>query len=215
MTQPEAGPLAVLRRIRRPPSPPRPGEACDLCGAVIGERHGHLVDVQDRRLLCACRACALLFDGQGAGGLRFRAVPDRRVALGAAGLTPAEWDALDIPVGIAFVFFNSVLGQAVACYPGPAGATEHTLPDGAWARLVGAHRALDALAPDVEALLVRDVRGSPACFIVPIDACYELVGELRRCWRGFDGGSEAHARLDAFFDELGARATGPQVPARG
>ena len=29
---------------------------------------------------------------------------------------------------------------------------------------------------------------------MPIDACYELVGHLRRLWRGFDGGREAHVR---------------------
>ena len=43
------------------------------------------------------------------------------------------------------------------------------------------------------------------CYLVPIDACYELVGQLRRLWRGFDGGQEAHDALDAFFD--GVRAT--------
>ena len=40
---------------------------------------------------------------------------------------------------------------------------------------------------------------------MPIDACYELVGQLRRLWRGFDGGSEAHDALDAFFDRRAAR----------
>ena len=34
--------------------------------------------------------------------------------------------------------------------------------------------------------------------------------ELRRLWKGFDGGAEAHAALDAFFDRVRARA----VPAR-
>ena len=49
-----------------------------------------------------------------------------------------------------------------------------------------------------------DGRRPPECFLVPIDACYELVGELRRLWRGFDGGSEAHDALDAFFDRVRA-----------
>ncbi len=40
---------------------------------------------------------------------------------------------------------------------------------------------------------------------MPIDACYELVGRLRRLWKGFDGGSEVHRALDAFFDTVGAR----------
>jgi hypothetical protein len=42
--------------------------------------------------------------------------------------------------------------------------------------------------------------------VVPIDACYELVGNLRILWRGFDGGSEARAYLDTFFATVGERA---------
>ena len=41
---------------------------------------------------------------------------------------------------------------------------------------------------------------------MPIDACYELVGELRRLWKGFDGGTEAHEAMDAFFDRLRERS---------
>ena len=33
-------------------------------------------------------------------------------------------------------------------------------------------------------------RGHP-CLLVPIDACYRLVGLVKLHWRGFDGGSEA------------------------
>ena len=32
--------------------------------------------------------------------------------------------------------------------------------------------------------------------------CYELVGQLRRLWKGFDGGREAHDALDAFFADV-------------
>ena len=52
----------------------------------------------------------------------------------------------------------------------------------------------------------RPNRGSVECYIVPIDACYELVGQLRRLWRGFDGGREANDALDAFFDDVSAKA---------
>jgi hypothetical protein len=50
---------------------------------------------------------------------------------------------------------------------------------------------------------------------VPIDVCYELVGELRRLWKGFDGGTEAHAALDAFFDRVRAKAKPAQASAQG
>jgi len=49
--------------------------------------------------------------------------------------------------------------------------------------------------------------GEAECFLVPIDACYELVGRLRMLWRGFDGGREAHQALDDFFAEVRARAS--------
>ena len=41
---------------------------------------------------------------------------------------------------------------------------------------------------------------------MPIDACYELVGELRRLWKGFDGGTEARDAMDAFFARLRERS---------
>ena len=48
------------------------------------------------------------------------------------------------------------------------------------------------LEPDVEALLVqRPAAASFECFLVLIDACYELVGLVRMHWKGFDGGQEA------------------------
>ena len=37
-------------------------------------------------------------------------------------------------------------------------------------------------------------------------ACYELVGQLRRLWKGFDGGAEARQALEEFFAGVRARA---------
>jgi hypothetical protein len=54
-------------------------------------------------------------------------------------------------------------------------------------------------------LVRRDAKHGDA-FLVPIDACYELVGELRRLWKGFDGGTEAREAMDAFFERLRERA---------
>jgi len=44
------------------------------------------------------------------------------------------------------------------------------------------------------------------CYIVPIDACYELVGRIRRCWKGFDGGEDAWNEIDGFFADLRVRS---------
>ena len=204
-------PLAVLQELReaRPREPVRAGERCELCTEPIADEHGHLVDVEARRLLCACRGCYLLFTPEGAGGGHYRAVPDRYLAFTDVRLSPDQWDALQIPVSVAFFFVNSTLARVAAFYPSPAGATESLLPLDTWEELVGAHPALSTLQPDVEALLVRadpDGAASAECYLVPIDACYELVGQLRRLWRGFDGGREAHDALDSFFDRVRTRA---------
>ena len=122
-------------------------------------------------------------------------------------LDDAQWDALQVPVGMAFFLRNSVQDRVIACYPSPAGATESELSLQAWTSGVGGGRLATELAPDVEALLVR--RGKDArtdCLLVPIDACYRLVGLVRLHWRGFDGGADAWREIDRFFDDLRAAA---------
>jgi Family of unknown function (DUF5947) len=203
-------PLAVLQRIRttRPRDRPEAGEACDLCAEPIPDEHGHVVDLPSRHLLCACRACHLLFTSEGAGGGHFRAVPDRYQAFPGFELSSEQWDDLQIPVSVAFFFLNSTLGRVAAFYPGPAGATESLLPLETWEELTSSNPALSSMQPDVEAFLVRirPDRSGSQCFVVPIDACYELVGRLRQLWRGFDGGQEAREAIDGFFARVEALA---------
>jgi hypothetical protein len=193
-----------------------PGERCELCAAPITDEHGHIVDLESRALMCACRPCYLVFAPVGAGGNRYRAVPDRYVSFPEFALTAAQWDGMQIPVGVAFFFVNSVTDQVAAFYPGPAGATESLLSLESWREIVSRNPELATVKADVEAVLVRSRDphggGDPECFLVPIDVCYELVGELRRLWKGFDGGTEAHAALDGFFDRVRARAA--RAPAR-
>ncbi|HEV8063931.1 MAG TPA: DUF5947 family protein [Acidimicrobiales bacterium] len=200
-----AEPLAVLRRVRRAPRPLEQ-ERCDICATAVAAEHHHIVDLDSRSLRCACQACALLFTNQGAAGGRWRTVPADVYELPSLTLTAAQWEVLQIPVGVAWLFHNSDTGGTSAFYPGPAGATESLLPLGAFDDLAAAEPALQTLLPDVEALLVRFDRSGSDCLIVPIDRCYELVGILRQSWRGFDGGTEAHARIDEFFAALGKRA---------
>ena len=77
-------------------------------------------------------------------------------------LSPAQWDALQIPVSVAFFFVNSTLDQVAAFYPSPAGATESLLPLDTWDELVAANPELATLEPDVEAFLVRSATASAA-----------------------------------------------------
>lgn len=122
-------------------------------------------------------------------------------------LTETDWEELQIPVRTAFFFHNSTLGQTVALYPSPAGATESLLPLATWERVLAANPALAVVRPDVEALLVdRHPGGGSACYLVPVAACYELVGLVRLHWKGFDGGQKAWEAIDGFFAELRRRS---------
>jgi hypothetical protein len=213
---------AGLRRFARPapaaaPDPPgRPAAGCELCGAGLGDRHGHVVSLDDRSLRCACRPCYLLFGPQGAGGGRLRAVPERYRTDPARPLTDDDWDLLQIPVTTAFFFVNSDLGRVVACYPSPAGATECLLDLPEWERLRQSHPLLSAPVDDVEAVYVTRDRGARPltprvhagleAFLIPIDACYALVGEVRLRWRGLDGGDDVRQVLADFVGDLRTRS---------
>ena len=199
--------LGALRRLMNREPQKRAGEVCEICAQPIGEEHSHVVNTETRNLLCACRACTLLFTNEGAARGKFRAVPDRHLYDPGFALGESQWDGFQIPVRIAFFFFNSSLEKVVAFYPSPAGATESMLALDAWEDLARANPILESLQPDVEALLVYGRRGEAfQCFIVPIDACYELTGVVKRTWKGFDGGEAAWAAIEGFFARLRERS---------
>lgn len=193
-------------------SPPQPaseeqqGERCEMCAVPIDEFHGHVVDIEHRGLMCTCRPCALLFTQEGAGGGRYKAVPERYRYAANVPLAETTWDSMEIPVATAFFFQNSALDRTVAFYPSPAGATESLLSLDAWTDLLGALPEFADLRPDVEALLVYKGSSGFEFFAVPIDACYQLVGLVRMHWQGFDGGDEAWAEIHKFFDGLRGRS---------
>ena len=202
-----------LRRLARRPSAEEEREQasaeehCELCGEMIGPDHRHLVDLSSRALMCSCRPCSLLFDQQGAGGGRYRLVPDRRLRVEGFELDDALWQSLRIPVDMAFFFHSSQAERVVAFYPGPAGATESLLDLAAWQELEAVNPVLRTLEPDVEALLVhRGVGEVHHHWVVPIDDCYDLVGLIRVNWKGLSGGQEVWAEIGGFFERLGRRA---------
>ena len=201
--------IDVLARIRASRGAPQPaGERCEMCSEAIADEHQHVVNLEGRQLMCVCRGCYLLFtDTQAA--LRYRAVPDRYLTFPEFALDRRAWEALQIPVGLAFFFHNSTLGRTVAFYPGPAGATESELDLQAWNDIRTTDPRVDTIADDTEALLVRvpdDETASPHAYLVPIDACYEFVGRLRMMWRGFDGGQDVRNYIDGFFELLDSRS---------
>ncbi|MFF7454574.1 DUF5947 family protein [Kitasatospora sp. NPDC008115] len=204
--QPARPGTALLHRLREP-APPQP-ERCAFCGQGVPPSHRHLVDTEEQTLTCVCTACGLLFRQPAAAGGRYRHVPDRHLTDPDPEhrIDEQACSALGIPVGTAFLFRNARQDRLVLLYPGPGGATESEPDEAAWHTALGGSRLAAALEPDVEALLLRRTGTGVHCLLVPIDACYELVGRLRRCWKGFDGGAEARAEVDAFFARLAERA---------
>jgi hypothetical protein len=196
-----------LRQLaHRPAAPEVEEEHCDLCGEPIPPEHRHLLDLRSRELMCACRACKILFEQDAAGGGHFRLVPDRRLRLDGFQLDDVTWANLRIPVDMAFFFHNSQAGKVVAYYPSPMGPTESLLELDAWEDLEAANPVLRSLEPDTEALLVNRSRGERRHFLVPLEDCYRLVALIRTRWRGLSGGSEVWEEIESFFAALAARA---------
>lgn len=193
--------------------PARATERCEMCGADVPPEHGHIADLEAASLLCGCRACYLLFTQEGASHGRYRAVPDRYLVDFGRVMTPAQWDQLDIPVGLAFFLHTSREGgELTGFYPSPAGATECRLNLQLWSQLVEDYPLLGEPVVDVEAALISRNESGVEYFLVPIDACYELAGLMRLNWHGFDGGTEAKASIAAFLANVRQRAR-PYRPA--
>jgi hypothetical protein len=181
-------------------------EHCDLCGEPIPPQHRHLLDLSSRELMCACRACTILFDRSAAGGGHYRLVPERRLVLEGFKLDDVRWADLRIPVEMAFLFRNTAAGRVMAYYPSPMGPTESLLELDAWDGIERDNPVLRTLEPDVEALLVNRARGARQHFIVPIEDCYRLVGLIRTTWRGLSGGEEVWKEIGSFYETLTRRS---------
>lgn len=162
--------------------------------------HGHLLDVKTRRLSCACEPCSVLFLHRGTSTYRRVGRAVRRLADFA--LSDAEWDALRIPIGLAFFVNSTAESRVMAFYPGPAGPTESLLALEAWTEVAASNPAVAAIEPDVEALLVNRVGAARDYYIVPIDRCYELSGLIRLHWRGLSGGEEVWREIGGFLARL-------------
>jgi uncharacterized protein DUF5947 len=198
----------ILRQFARKPQ--RQVEVCEMCSAELRTQHAHLINIAERRLHCACDACALLFSN--GSGTKYKRVPRDVRLLTNFQMRDAEWDGLLIPINLAFFFENSVSSRVSALYPSPAGATESLLPLESWTSIVQSNPFLQHMESDVEALLVNRVgatRGLSAAeyYVVPIDVCFKLVGLIRLHWRGLSGGTEVWKAIGEFFEDLRAKAT--------
>ncbi len=207
-----AGSFDALRRfVRRPPPPV---EHCELCNQAVSAAHQHLLETASRRLICACDACALLFDNR--GQTKYKRVPRRIRFLPEFRMTDSQWDGLMMPINMAFFFHSTPRGRVIALYPSPAGATESLLSFDTWDEIVAENPTLLEMEADVEALLVNRIdhaRALSSCpgqgseyFIVPIDECFRLTGLIRSRWRGLSGGNDVWREIGRFFQEMRGHA---------
>lgn len=184
-------------------------ERCEMCSRELLAEHEHLVEPVNRKLICACDACAILFEGQ--SGTKYKRVPRRVLFLRDFQLTDAQWDGLMVPIEMAFFYKSTPQEKVIALYPSPAGPTESLLSLDTWTDIVAMNPILNEMEADVSALLVNRVghaRGAlPAeYYLVPIDECYKLVGLIRTHWRGLSGGREVWHEIGGFFAALKKRA---------
>ncbi|MEU5850781.1 DUF5947 family protein [Saccharopolyspora shandongensis] len=187
---------AALERLARQVRRRAEGQPCDVCGAPVPDEHRHVLDLGRRELMCACRACAVLFDRDAAGGDHLRLVPQRRQRL-----EPVPTADLGVPVGLAFFTIQSD-GAVVAHYPSPAGAAEWEVDPHIWQEVVDRHAQLGTMAREVEALLVNTARGQREHWIVPVEDCFRLIAVVRREWSGLSGGSTVWPAIEQFFAAL-------------
>ena len=189
--------------VRESPAPPATApEKCELCGEPLAPRHRHLLETENRHVVCSCDPCALRFQDVVDG--RFRLIPRDPRELVDFKLADGLWEGFALPINLVFFFFSTAVGKMVARYPSPAGATESLLPLESWEQLVADNPALARMEPDVEALLVNRVGDARWYFLAPMDRCYALVGLIRKHWRGLSGGDLVWEKITAFFAELKA-----------
>ena len=156
------------------------------------------------QIRCACEPCAVLFSHRGEEQ-RYTRIPRDARRLDNFEITDAEWNALLLPIDLAFFIESTALARIVAYYPGPAGAMESAIDVG---QIFNLRRIFNPPPEaDVEALLINRTHNRRDHYIVPIDHCYRLTGLIRKHWRGLSGGDEVWYHIDSFFSDLAERTT--------
>ncbi len=182
--------------------PAAPRSDATSAGSAFPPKHEHLLQLNDRRILCACATCW----AQRSGDPNLRPTGTRVVWLDDFSLPDELWARLEVPIGLAFFMYSSSVEAMVAMYPSPAGATESELKLTAWEDLRTLNPVLDSLEPDAEALVVNRISEPPSYVIAPIDECYGLVGAVKVNWEGISGGDAIERAVPTFFERLRQRS---------
>jgi hypothetical protein len=183
-----------LGRLARP-APVEETEKCEICGNSVADDHRHLLELNERRILCACEPCIAMKAGLDS----YCPVGTRILWLDDFQFSDELWAAFQLPVGLAFFLRSTGTNTVVALYPSPAGATECELHLESWQKLVELNPILNDLEADGEALVVNRMGGEHQHAIVPIDECYRLVGLIKSTWEGISGGDAISNAVPKFF----------------
>ena len=190
-----------LGRLARP-APVKATEKCELCGMPVSDDHRHLLELNERRILCACEPCLAMKSGLE----NYCPVGSRTLWLDDFVFPDELWAAFQLPVGLAFFLRSSGTGTVVALYPSPAGATESELHLESWEALVARNPVLERLEADGEAFVVNRMTSPAEHAIVPIDECYRLVGLIKSTWEGISGGNAIQDAVPKFFEYVRHKA---------
>jgi hypothetical protein len=191
--------FSSLVRLRQFGQNRRTVELCGFCAAELPENHEHLLEIATRKMECVCRGCAILFTNQ---GQKYQRVPRRIRFFEDFRLTDLQWEALSIPIGMAFLFFSSRDKKVVALYPSPGGPVESLLPLESWEEIVNDNPQLHDMKADVEGLLIHRIGSARDYYLVPIDECFKLIGIIRTHWKGISGGHTVWEHVGNFLSTL-------------
>ena len=193
--------VAGLGRLARP-EPVVEDESCEVCGSGILADHRHLLELEERRILCACEPCIAMRSGVD----NYCPVGTRTLWLDDIDFPDELWAAFQLPIGLAFFLKSSGTGTVVALYPSPAGATESELHLESWEALVARNPVLEQLDTDGVAFVVNRMTEPAEHAIVPIDECYRLVGLIKSNWTGISGGNAISDSVPLFFNHIRRKA---------
>ncbi|MBA3745905.1 MAG: hypothetical protein H0W96_00170 [Solirubrobacterales bacterium] len=177
-------------------------EKCEVCGSSLSEDHRHLLELDERRILCACEPCIAMRSGVDS----YCPVGTRTLWLDDVDFPDELWAKFQLPIGLAFFLRSSGTGTVVALYPSPAGATESELHLESWEELVRRNPILEQLEVDGEAFVVNRMSQPYEHAIVPIDECYRLVGLIKSNWTGISGDNAISDAVPEFFTHIRRKA---------
>ena len=87
------------------------GGRCELCPISLADDHKHLLDLEERRIVCVCPTCWSMRSGEA----RYRPTGSRTLWLDGLELSDELWAAFQIPIGLAFFLRSTETGGSSAC----------------------------------------------------------------------------------------------------